>query len=105
MTGSRRLWLPLLLIACLGGCYVPSAGRRSAQILERGWDPDERGVLMILTGPVSVVHASADFAVHALVPLDYDGYFLVDRREPSNGVQLERDLVVSHPLTIGHRTR
>jgi len=83
MTCLRRLWLPLLLIACLGGCYVPSAGRRSVQILERGWDPDERGVLMILTGPVSVVHATADFAVHALVPLDYDGYFLVDRREPS----------------------
>ena len=38
---------------------------------------------MIVTGPVSVVHATADFAVHALVPLDYDGYFLVDRREPS----------------------
>ena len=83
MTCSRRHWLPLLLIACLGGCYAPSAGRRSAQILERGWDPDERGVLMILTGPVSLVHATADFAVHALVPLDYDGYFLVDRREPS----------------------
>jgi hypothetical protein len=73
----------LLLVACLAGCYAPSAGRRSARILERGWDPDERGVLMILTGPISLVHASADFAVHALVPLDYDGYFLVDRREPS----------------------
>jgi len=83
MTRARRFWLPLLLIVCLGGCYAPSAGRRSAKILERGWDPHERGALMILTGPVSVVHATADFAVHALVPLDYDGYFLVDRREPS----------------------
>ncbi len=81
---AYRTWLPWLLIACLGGCYAPSAGRRSAKILERGWDPDARGVLMILTGPVSVVHATADFAVHALVPLDYDGYFLVDRREPSS---------------------
>jgi len=82
MTRARRSLLPLLLIACLAGCYVPSAGRRSAKILEAGWDPDSRGVLMIVTGPVSVVHATADFAVHALVPLDYDGYFLVDRREP-----------------------
>jgi hypothetical protein len=83
MRCPHRLWLPLLLVVCLAACYVPSAGRRSARILERGWDPDERGALMILTGPVSVVHATADFAVHALVPLDYDGYFLVDHREPS----------------------
>jgi hypothetical protein len=37
---------------------------------------------VILTGPVSLLHATLDFAAHALVPLDYDGYFLVDRREP-----------------------
>ena len=83
MTRSRRLWFAWLLVACLAGCYAPSAGRRSLKILERGWDPDARGAFMILTGPVSVVHATADFAVHALVPLDYDGYFWVDRREPS----------------------
>jgi len=83
MSPLRRFWLPILLVACLAGCYVPSAGRRSARILERGWDPDDQGALMILTGPVSVVHATADFLVHALVPLDYDGYFLIDRREPS----------------------
>ena len=83
MARLRRLWLPLLLVACLAGCYLPSAGRRAARILERGWDPDERGALMILTGPVSLLHATADFLVHAPVPLDYDGYFLVDRREPS----------------------
>ena len=83
MTRSRRLGFALLLVACLAGCYVPSAGRRSSKILERGWDPDARGALIILTGPVSIVHATADFAVHALVPLDYDGYFWVDRREPS----------------------
>jgi hypothetical protein len=85
MARSCRSRLPLLaalLAAVLAGCYVPSAGRRSAQILERGWDPDERGALMIVTGPVSLVHATLDFTVHALVPLDYDGYFLVDRREP-----------------------
>jgi hypothetical protein len=82
MARSRKLWLPLLLVACLAGCYLPSAGRRAGRILERGWDPHERGVLMILTGPVSLLHAGADLLVHALVPLDYDGYFLVDRREP-----------------------
>ncbi len=82
MTRSRPLWLPFLLVACLLGCYAPSAGRRSVRILERGWDLRERGALVVLTGPVSLAHASADFAVHALVPLDYDGYFLVDRREP-----------------------
>lgn len=83
MAHFHRIWLPILLVACLAGCYVPSAGRRSGRILERGWDPDTRGALMILTGPVSLVHATADFLVHAFVPLDYDGYFLVDRREPS----------------------
>ena len=83
MTRWHQLWLPVFLVVCLAGCYVPSAGRRSARILERGWDPDERGALVILTGPVSLVHATADFLVHALVPLDYDGYFLVDRSEPS----------------------
>ncbi len=83
MTRSRRLWLPLLLVACVAGCYVPSAGRRAARIVERGWDVDDRGALMILTGPVALVHATADFAIHALVPLDYVGYFLVDRREPT----------------------
>lgn len=82
MARSHRFWLPILLVACIAGCYVPSAGRRSVRILERGWDADARGALMILTGPVSLAHATADFAVHALVPLDYDGYFLVDRREP-----------------------
>ena len=82
MKRLRRSWLAALAVACLLGCYAPSAGRRAGRILERGWDPDARGALMILTGPVSVVHASADFLVHALVPLDYDGYFLVDRREP-----------------------
>src|SRR5262245_56882790 len=80
---TRSCWtLALVLIVSLTGCYAPSAGRRAGRILERGWDPHERGALMILTGPVSVVHATADFAVHALVPLDYDGYFLVDHREP-----------------------
>jgi hypothetical protein len=77
----RAAWL-LLAVAVLAGCYVPSAGRRAGRILEQGWSPDRRGALVIVTGPVSLVHASLDFAVHALVPLDYDGYFLVDRREP-----------------------
>jgi hypothetical protein len=72
----------LLLLLFASACYMPSAGRRAGRILAQGWDPDERGALMALTGPVSIVHATADFAVHALVPLDYDGYFLVDRREP-----------------------
>ena len=83
MTHLRRYCFPILMVVCLAGCYMPSAGRRSARILERGWDPDTRGALMIITGPVSLLHASADFLVHFLVPLDYDGYFLVDRREPS----------------------
>ena len=82
MSRALRVLFSLLVCAGLAGCYAPSAGRRSAKILAQGWDPDERGALMIVTGPVSVVHATADFAVHALVPLDYDGYFLVDRREP-----------------------
>jgi hypothetical protein len=78
-----RLAILLLVAVCLAGCYAPSAGRRAGRIVERGFDTDARGPFVVLTGPVSLVHATVDFAAHALVPLDYDGYFLVDRREPA----------------------
>jgi hypothetical protein len=72
----------LLLCVALVGCYVPSAARRSARLLKHGWDRGAFGNYVVLTGPGMSVLAVGDFAAHAFVPFQYDGYFLVDRREP-----------------------
>jgi len=72
----------LLLCSFLAGCYAPSAARRSWGILARGWDHERWGPYVALTGPGMSLLAVGDLAVHALVPLHYDGYFLIDRNEP-----------------------
>jgi hypothetical protein len=46
------------------------------------WDSGEHGAAVLWRGPVFSIAALGDFLVHALAPIDYDGYFLVDRREP-----------------------
>jgi hypothetical protein len=74
--------IALLLCFTLVGCYVPSAARRSARLVKQGWDRDIWGNYVVLTGPGMSILAVGDFAVHALVPFQYDGYFLIDRREP-----------------------
>jgi len=73
----------LLLCVALAGCYVPSAARRSARLVKQGWDRDTWGNYVVFTGPGMSILAIGDFAAHAFVPFQYDGYFLVDRREPS----------------------
>lgn len=73
----------MLLCASLAGCYVPSAARRSGRIIQNGWDHKNWGTYVVLTGPGMSLLAVGDFAVHAFIPLHYDGYFLVDRREPA----------------------
>jgi hypothetical protein len=83
MSRIARALLTLLLCSGLAACYVPSAMRRSARIVAEGWDTDERGAMVALTGPGSLLHATGDFALNAFVPIHYDGYFLVDRREPA----------------------
>jgi hypothetical protein len=51
-------------------------------MIARGWDRDTWGNYVVLTGPGMSVLAVGDFAVHAFIPLHYDGYFLLDRTEP-----------------------
>ena len=82
--GPVRVLLALVFCVCLGACYLPSALRRSHGILSGGWDWDEHGAWVAATGPGMTVVAAGDLLVHAFVPLHYDGYFLVDRREPRN---------------------
>jgi hypothetical protein len=72
----------LLLCLVLLGCYIPSATRRSAGIVRDGWDTDRWGGYVVLTGPGMSLLAVGDFAAHAFIPLHYDGYFLIDRKEP-----------------------
>jgi hypothetical protein len=72
----------LLLCAILAGCYAPSAARRSGKLMASGWDREKYGNWVVLAGPGMSLAAVGDFAAHALVPLHYDGYFLVDRGEP-----------------------
>jgi hypothetical protein len=52
-------------------------------MMARGWDREEFGNYVALTGPGMSLLAMGDFAIHALVPLHYDGYFLIDRTEPA----------------------
>jgi len=80
--GLARVLLTLLLCAVLGGCYLPSALRRSQRIVAGGFDWSEHGAWVAATGPAMTVVAAGDLLVHAFVPLHYDGYFLLDRREP-----------------------
>jgi hypothetical protein len=83
MTVARRATVVAsLLCFLLAGCYVPSAARRSGRIIRHGWDHKTWGTYVVLTGPGMSLLAVGDFAVHAFVPLHYDGYFLVDRSEP-----------------------
>ncbi len=78
-----RLRLALvLLLALSAACYAPSAARRSSRMIQDAWDTEARGSSVVWVGPAKTVWAVVDFAVHALVPIHYDGYFLVDRREP-----------------------
>jgi hypothetical protein len=72
----------LLLCFSLASCYAPSAARRSGRIIQHGWDHKTWGTYVVLTGPGMSLLAVGDFAVHAFIPLHYDGYFLVDRGEP-----------------------
>ena len=76
--------LAVLACAALVGCWLPSAARRSARIAGQGFDRDRFGNYVYLTGPGGVIAATVDLAFHVIVPIDYDGYFLVDRREPDD---------------------
>ena len=79
-------WAARLCVALLGvllvSCYLPSAARRSAGIARNGWDVEERGPWVVLTGPGAILLATTDLVINSVIPINYDGYFLIDRREP-----------------------
>jgi len=65
---ARPIALLAALTTALAGCYWSSAARHAGPILSRGWDVEERGPYVILTGPVSTVWAGAELAVRSVVP-------------------------------------
>jgi hypothetical protein len=65
-----------LLLAVFMGCYAPSAARRSGRLIASGWDSDRWGPWVALTGPGMLLYSIPDFGVNALLPINYDGYFL-----------------------------
>jgi hypothetical protein len=72
----------LLAVFSLSACYLPSAARHTGRFVKQGWDFDRFGPYTAVTAPGSLLLAAPNFAAHALVPWEYDGYFLIDRREP-----------------------
>jgi hypothetical protein len=72
----RGAFVACLLLAVFTGCFAPSAARRSGRLIASGWDSDRWGPWVALTGPGMLLYSIPDFAMHALVPIDYDGYFL-----------------------------
>jgi hypothetical protein len=46
------------------------------------WDTEEHGASVLWRGPVFSLIALGEFIVHSFVPIDYDGFAFVDRREP-----------------------
>jgi hypothetical protein len=77
-----KIGCAFLLCLALAGCFAPSAARRSGRMIADGWDGDRHGGYVALTGPGMMLVALPDFVVHSLIPIHYDGYFFVDRREP-----------------------
>jgi hypothetical protein len=78
-----------LLAACglaallgLSACYAPSAARHTGRFVVQGFDFDRFGPYLAVTAPGALALAVPNFVAHALVPWQYDGYFLIDRREP-----------------------
>ena len=59
----------LALAGLLVGCQAPAAMRRSERIVHQGFDTDERGGWVVLTGPGSLLLAGANLLVGSFVPL------------------------------------
>lgn len=70
-----------LLLACsvlFTSCYASSASRQSARIVRQGFDFDERGPWILVSGPGSLLVAGANFLVASVFPIGSG----VDPREP-----------------------
>ena len=74
----------MLLLTCvlLASCYLPSAARRAGGIVRDGWSAEEHGGWVVLTAPGSILLGALDMLINSIIPINYDGYFLIDRREP-----------------------
>jgi len=59
----------LALAGLLVACQAPTAMRRSERIVHQGFDTDERGAWVVVTGPGSLLLAGANLAVGSFVPL------------------------------------
>jgi hypothetical protein len=72
-TGSGRSAAPLrallALALCLGGCAFSDAARRSERLLDDGFDREEHGGWVVLTGPGAVLLAGGNLLVGSFVPL------------------------------------
>jgi hypothetical protein len=70
--------LLLASLALLTSCYASSASRQSARIVRKGFDFDERGPWILVSGPGSLFVAGANFLVASVIPIGSG----VDPREP-----------------------
>jgi len=70
--------LILTFVAPLTSCYTSSASRQSARIVRKGFDFDERGPWILVSGPGSLLVAGGNFLVASVVPIGSG----VDPREP-----------------------
>jgi len=70
--------LVLAFAAPLMSCYTSSASRQSARIVRKGFDFDERGPWILVSGPGSLLVAGGNFLVASVFPIGSG----VDPREP-----------------------
>lgn len=61
--------LGLAVLVALPGCYASSAARQSRRMVESGFDMDDFGPWVFLTGPGSLVVAGGNLLVGSVIPL------------------------------------
>ena len=64
----QKLFALMVVGLFAAGCALPDAVRRSSELLRRGWDVDSNGAKVMLTGPLSTLHAAAELAAYSVVP-------------------------------------
>lgn len=75
---AGRLALGLAVLLALGGCYAGAAARTSGKLVHAGFDLDDFGPWVVVTGPGSLLLAGGNLLVGSVVPLGGG----VDPREP-----------------------
>lgn len=70
--------LALLLLPGLAGCYASSAARNSRKLVRAGFDLEDFGPWVVVTGPGSLLLAGGNMALGSVLPLGGG----VDPREP-----------------------